>query len=99
MSSLCRPTSFEHYFDTLSTYYATAGKPVNLQLVSKTPFTSAINMYTWQVNLTSINNSTTSQLVGSMQQWQIIGTDYYWNLTVPGYFMPKVRWLVGGHRM
>jgi hypothetical protein len=80
----CQPTTFQHFLNTLGAAVPTVGRPITLQLVSKTPFAAfAAANGSWQVTLLPFAEAP-PVLLGSMQQWQNTSTDYIWRFVVPG---------------
>lgn len=74
----------------MEAYYPTAGRPLNLQLITKLPFKETVSGYSWQVYMATPLNGTL-QPVGAMQKWKSVDDiEYYWSFTVPGYLLLKV---------
>jgi hypothetical protein len=94
----CLPTTFQHFFYTLAAAVPTVGRPITLQLVSKTPFAAvAAANGSWQVTLQSFAGAP-SVLLGSMQQWQNTSTDIIWRFVVPGSVISTVTAKASMHK-
>ncbi|WIA22988.1 hypothetical protein OEZ86_009906 [Tetradesmus obliquus] len=80
----CQPATFQHFFNTLGAAVPTVGRPITLQLLSKTSLAAvaAVNG-SWQVSVTPPAGGAAVPL-GGMQQWQNTSTsDYVWRFVVP----------------
>lgn len=85
----CQPTTSQHFFNTLYAAVPSVGRPITLQLVSKTAFAAfAAANGAWQVSLMPAQGAAVQ--LGSMQQWHNTSTDYVWRLVVPGSFITSV---------